>query len=595
LVAGLVYRRLIQRDGLRSALARLLRRAVSLYLLTVGLTLLFVPFSEALALPWAQGIDLSNPLAFVVSVLTLHRTYYLVDVMLLYTVLFFLAPLALVALAGGRVWLLLGGVWLLGGLHQVFPEYVELPWPIASNYLFQFSAWQGLFFTGMALGYHRDRMPALQKRQLQWLLVLCGLMVTALVALYAIVDLGWLDLPALLGGSVSRDTLVLWFAEFLFAKGDLRPGRLIASAAVFGGAYLALTLWWSRIKGSLGRLLFPLGQNSLYAYTVHIVVVGVIGGVIVALGWSPTDMPFTSMSVQLGSILVVWVLTSQQILAPTPATRPFWQASPAVIAVVVLAGLAWMHFPAVTAVSAGSQLTAETLEQRRAKALGTPVARSAPGRAPTPAPTLAPDASFAPRINVLASGDVHSNPYVGQIQGTLYESYFYSSALDADMPYYIYLPPDYGSAGRRYPVLYLLHGTYGEPEEWLTYGLIDAADQQISTGDVPPMLIVMPRGGTGYWTNHAGTGPRWGDYVARDLMRHIDSSYRTLRERSARAIGGLSMGGWGALHLGFSYPSRFGVIGARGPSLRYDGSLDYLGTGDEFDSKDPLALARNLP
>jgi len=92
LVAGLVYRKLIQRDGLSSSLARLMRRAISLYLLTVALTLLFVPVSEGLGLPWAQGVDLSNPLAFAVSVLTLHRTYYLVDLMLLYTILFCLRP-----------------------------------------------------------------------------------------------------------------------------------------------------------------------------------------------------------------------------------------------------------------------------------------------------------------------------------------------------------------------------------------------------------------------------------------------------------------------------------------------------------------------
>ena len=92
---------------------------------------MFLPLSELLYLPWAQGVDLSNPIGFVVSVFTLHRTYYLVDVMLLYTVLFLVSPLAFYLLASGKTWLLLGGSFLLWGLFQVFPDYVSLPWPIA--------------------------------------------------------------------------------------------------------------------------------------------------------------------------------------------------------------------------------------------------------------------------------------------------------------------------------------------------------------------------------------------------------------------------------------------------------------------------------
>ncbi len=92
-----------------------------LYLVTVALTLTLLPLSEVFGLPWAQGVDLSQPVSFVVSVLTLHRTYYLADVMLLYTLLFLLLPLALLLLAGGKTKLLLGASWLLWGLYQFFP------------------------------------------------------------------------------------------------------------------------------------------------------------------------------------------------------------------------------------------------------------------------------------------------------------------------------------------------------------------------------------------------------------------------------------------------------------------------------------------
>ena len=103
-------------------------------------------------------------LALVVSVLTLHRTYYLVDVMLLYTVLFLVAPMAFVLLDRGKSRIILFGSVLLWGLFQFFPEYAALPWPVAGNYLFDFAAWQLLFFIGLLIGYHQTSMPALSAR-----------------------------------------------------------------------------------------------------------------------------------------------------------------------------------------------------------------------------------------------------------------------------------------------------------------------------------------------------------------------------------------------------------------------------------------------
>ena len=182
------------------------------------------------------------------------------------------------------------------------------------------------------------------------------------------------------------------------------------------------------------------------------------------------------------------------------------------------------------------------------------------------------------------------------IQGTLQERWFYSPELDRDMPYWIYQPPDYGTGGRRYPVLYMLHGLGGHRDEWIVYGLINVADRAIRTGDIPPMIIVLPQGDKDYWVNHANDGPRWGEYVTRDLVRHIDGTYRTLRYASARAIGGLSMGGWGALTNAFRHLNVFGVVGAHSVSLRpEETAADFLGKGDEFASKDPVALARSLP
>ena len=86
LLAGLVYRRVVNRDGLAAAVRRIWLRDYVFYLVTIALTLLLLPISELLGLPWAQGLNMDRPLELVISVLTLHQTYYLADVLLLYTV-----------------------------------------------------------------------------------------------------------------------------------------------------------------------------------------------------------------------------------------------------------------------------------------------------------------------------------------------------------------------------------------------------------------------------------------------------------------------------------------------------------------------------
>ena len=140
LVTGLAYRPLIERLGVSAAIMKALARLASLYLLAVSLTLFLLPVSEAAYLPWAQGVDLSHPLSLVIGILTLHRTYYLVDVLMLYVVLFLVAPMALVLLERGKSWIILVASVVLWGVFQLYPQDSALPWSIAGNYLFSFSA-----------------------------------------------------------------------------------------------------------------------------------------------------------------------------------------------------------------------------------------------------------------------------------------------------------------------------------------------------------------------------------------------------------------------------------------------------------------------
>jgi hypothetical protein len=129
-------------------------------------------------------------------------------------------------------------------------------------------------------------------------------------------------------------------------------------------------------------------------------------------------------------------------------------------------------------------------------------------------------------------------------------SVFHSAALGREIAYTIYLPSGYDeSTQNSYPTLYMLHGMGGHNTEWEGYGLLDAADKLIATGEIAPIIIVLPQGDQSYWVDWADGGPTWGLYLARDVVQHIDARFRTVANPSGRAVGGLSMGAHGALQV----------------------------------------------
>jgi enterochelin esterase-like enzyme len=178
-------------------------------------------------------------------------------------------------------------------------------------------------------------------------------------------------------------------------------------------------------------------------------------------------------------------------------------------------------------------------------------------------------------------------------KGTVRDGTFFSPALGRSMPYRVYLPPGYDSGSQAYPVLYMLHGYSGNYLEWHNLGLLGRAADLMGENKLRPFIIVLPLGETGYWINQAHCGPRWADYLANDVVGHIDATYRTLVAPANRAIGGLSMGAHGSLQIGFNFPGKFGIIGAHSPTLRTrQQTPDYFGDTAYFATVDPISLAR---
>jgi enterochelin esterase-like enzyme len=166
------------------------------------------------------------------------------------------------------------------------------------------------------------------------------------------------------------------------------------------------------------------------------------------------------------------------------------------------------------------------------------------------------------------------------------------------MPYAVYLPAAYfANPDQRFPVLYMLHGAGGNYTEWASFGLTTAATRLMADGLLAPFIVIMPEGERSYWADGlAGDGLAWGDYIATDLVSYVDANYRTIPERNARAIGGESRGGFGALYLALTYTGVFGVAGGHSPSLSdLDGIEEPLVDEDTFAwNYDPVRLAEEI-
>jgi enterochelin esterase-like enzyme len=138
-----------------------------------------------------------------------------------------------------------------------------------------------------------------------------------------------------------------------------------------------------------------------------------------------------------------------------------------------------------------------------------------------------------------------------------------SSLLNRAVRYSIYLPPDYYTSNRRYPVVYLLHGYTDDETGWTQFGEADRLiDAGIRAGTLPPMIVVMPDGGVTWYMNDYQNKTRYEDMFVTEFIPHIDSTYRTRHKRDYRGISGLSMGGHGSLLLAMHHPDLFGSCAA---------------------------------
>lgn len=155
---------------------------------------------------------------------------------------------------------------------------------------------------------------------------------------------------------------------------------------------------------------------------------------------------------------------------------------------------------------------------------------------------------------LLAASDTYA-----QTRGKVIETQTVKSAiLKRSVKYTIYLPADYETSQRTYPVVYLLHGYTDDNTGWLQFGEVDRyADKAIADGIIPPMIIVMPNADSSWYINSYDGKERYEDFFVKEFIPAIDKSYHTKAERKYRGVAGLSMGGYGSLIYAIKYPELF--------------------------------------
>jgi len=135
-----------------------------------------------------------------------------------------------------------------------------------------------------------------------------------------------------------------------------------------------------------------------------------------------------------------------------------------------------------------------------------------------------------------------------------------STILNSERKYAIYLPPDYETSERSYPVLYLLHGAGGSQTSWIQHGEVSyIVDKAIEEGKCTPMIIVMPdatTGRQGYFNSVKGDW-RYEDFFFEEFIPFIEGKSRIRAEKSYRAVAGLSMGGGGTFIYALHHPELF--------------------------------------
>ena len=157
----------------------------------------------------------------------------------------------------------------------------------------------------------------------------------------------------------------------------------------------------------------------------------------------------------------------------------------------------------------------------------------------------------------------------------------HSEILNKNVRYTIYLPFDYKTSNRFYPVVYLLHGFTDNDIGWIQFGEANLiVDEAIANREIAPMILVMPDGGVSYYINNYNSSVMYEDFFIREFIPYIESHYRIRTGKRYRGIAGLSMGGYGTLVNALKHPDMFSACAAFSAAIYNDDEIKQVSQSD---------------
>ncbi len=332
IVVGMVYKRKIEKEGLKAAAFKLLDRAAQLY--RVNLFIIFSVFLISLISTIDSRLlttyineytgEISSlfptaaemkPVAIVGHLLLLKSSPPYTQILGLYTILLLVAPLALWAMQNKKTGIVLGLSLLAYFANQAYPS---TPTGAQFEYGFPLLAWQVLFFMGMAVGFHRENIAKFMSVPLGKI-IFGILFLTFFAFLFIAQNTSNPNLPEWSKlHFISSQKFDHWYFTY-FVKDRLDVARIINLVAVLSVAYWALTRYWKIVVSTLGKFFIPLGQATLYVFVVHVFLILILSNThLIKMGNNQLTMHsgniWLNTLIHTGVLILVWYMVKKQVL-----------------------------------------------------------------------------------------------------------------------------------------------------------------------------------------------------------------------------------------------------------------------------------------
>ena len=149
-----------------------------------------------------------------------------------------------------------------------------------------------------------------------------------------------------------------------------------------------------------------------------------------------------------------------------------------------------------------------------------------------------------------------------------------STILGKPVKYSVYLPEDYETSQRNYPVVYLLHGLGQNSSTWLQEGEIKSSvDNAIKDRTIPPMILIMPDAEKTWYINSFDGKVLYEDFFIKEFIPGVEKTFRIRSEKKYRGIAGVSMGGYGTFYYSLKYPDLFSAAAPLSAAVRNDSAF----------------------